>query len=102
MPSCKECIYFEVCSDFKRNICQSCNNRHNEYKMLEHGTCDFFKNETDYNREQYAKGYCDGMSAIVEKIKEKYGQQDKFIPQKIITITGLQLNNLLKEMAGEN
>lgn len=52
--------------------------------------------------EQYAKGYYDGMSAIVEKIKEKYGKQDTFIPQKIINITGRQLNNLLKEMAGEN
>lgn len=40
---CKKCLHYEVCKDFKHNICQSCNDRHNEYRINENGICDFFK-----------------------------------------------------------
>lgn len=44
---CKDCLYYELCKNFKDNICQGCNDRHNEYVINKDGMCDRFK---DRNR----------------------------------------------------
>ena len=47
--TCKDnCLYYEVCQDFKRNICKVCNLRHTEFKINRDGLCDYFKDKSKY------------------------------------------------------
>lgn len=47
--TCKDnCLHYEVCQDFKRNICIVCNYRHKEFKINRDGLCDYFKNKSKY------------------------------------------------------
>lgn len=43
--TCKDCIHYEVCKDYKRNICTVCNYRHEEFCM-HHEICDYFKDKS--------------------------------------------------------
>ncbi|MCM1115692.1 MAG: hypothetical protein NC397_09370 [Clostridium sp.] len=47
--TCKDnCLHYEVCQDFKRNICTVCNLRHAEFKINRDGLCDYFKDKSKY------------------------------------------------------
>lgn len=48
MAECKECLYYEVCADFRRNICETDQKRFEEYKINSNGICDNFKNKADF------------------------------------------------------
>lgn len=48
MASCKDCLYYEVCADFRRNICETDQKRFEEYKINSDGLCDNFKNKADF------------------------------------------------------
>lgn len=48
MAECKECLYYEVCADFRRNICETYKKRFEEYKINSNGICDNFKNKADF------------------------------------------------------
>lgn len=43
--TCKDCAHYEVCADYKNNICETCNWRHEEFCMS-NGTCGFFKDKS--------------------------------------------------------
>lgn len=43
--TCKDCIYYEVCADFRRNICDTDRKRFEEYRMNSDGLCDNFKDK---------------------------------------------------------
>ena len=45
MPDCKDCLHYEVCADFRRNICEIDQRRFEEYKKKADGLCDNFKNK---------------------------------------------------------
>lgn len=47
MAECKECLYYEVCADFRRNICETDQRRFEEYKINSNGICDNFKNKSE-------------------------------------------------------
>ena len=47
--NCKDdCLYYEVCADFRRNICEADQKRFIEYKMGSDGLCGWFKNKADF------------------------------------------------------
>lgn len=48
MAECKECLYYEVCADFRRNICETDQKRFEEYRINYNGICDNFKNKADF------------------------------------------------------
>ena len=43
--TCKDCIYYEVCADFRRNICDTDRKRFEEYRLNSDGLCDNFKDK---------------------------------------------------------
>ena len=43
--TCKDCLHYEVCADFRRNICEIDQQRFEEYKINSDGLCDNFKNK---------------------------------------------------------
>lgn len=45
--TCKDCLYYEVCADFRRNICETDQKRFEEYKINSDGICDNFKNKAN-------------------------------------------------------
>lgn len=48
MTSCvDDCLYYEVCSDFRGNICDKDLSRFIEYRMTSDGLCEHFKNKAD-------------------------------------------------------
>ena len=47
--TCKDdCLYYKVCADFRRNICETDRKRFEEYKMNSDGLCGHFKNKADF------------------------------------------------------
>lgn len=53
MAKCKECLYYEVCTDFRRNICETDQKRFEEYKINSNGICDNFKNKVEYKQTKH-------------------------------------------------
>lgn len=43
--TCRDCFHHEVCSDFRRNICEIDQRRFEEYKINSDGLCGDFKNK---------------------------------------------------------
>ena len=50
MAECRECLYYEVCADFRRNICETDQKRFEEYKINSNGICDIFDRKTDFQK----------------------------------------------------
>lgn len=50
MAECKECLYYEVCADFRRNICETDKKRFEEYKINSNGICDRFEIKSDFQK----------------------------------------------------
>ena len=50
MAECKECLYYEVCADFRRNICETDQKRFEEYKINSNGICDRFYRKIDFQK----------------------------------------------------
>ena len=50
MAECKECLYYEVCADFRRNICETDQKRFEEYKINSNGICDRFEIKSDFQK----------------------------------------------------
>ena len=46
--TCKDCLYYEVCADFRRNICETDQKRFEEYRLNSDGLCDNFKDKSRY------------------------------------------------------
>ena len=46
--TCKDCLYYEVCINFRNNICSTDQKRFEEYVVNSDGICDRFKNEADF------------------------------------------------------
>ncbi len=46
--TCKDCLYYKVCSDFRGNICETDLNRFMEYRGTPDGLCEHFKNKADF------------------------------------------------------
>lgn len=55
MESCKECLHYEVCADFRRNICETDQRRFEEYKINSDGLCENFKNKADFQEVKRVK-----------------------------------------------
>lgn len=48
--TCKEnCLHYDVCMDFRRNICETDQRRFEEYKINSDGLCDSFKDKSQYH-----------------------------------------------------
>lgn len=47
MATCKDCLHYQVCADFRRNICEHDRQRFEEYKINPDGLCGNFKNKAD-------------------------------------------------------
>lgn len=47
MKNCKDCLHYELCDNFRNNICETDKRRFEEYRLNEDGLCDFFKDEID-------------------------------------------------------
>lgn len=45
--TCKDCIHYDVCEDYKRNICTECNGRHEKFCM-NYGICGYFESKSQY------------------------------------------------------
>ena len=43
--TCKDCVYYEVCADFRRNICNTDKKRFEEYCVNTDGLCNSFKDK---------------------------------------------------------
>lgn len=48
MKECKKCLHYEVCSDFRRNICKTDQSRVEKYRLNSSGVCDNFKPASAY------------------------------------------------------
>ena len=46
--TCKDCIYYEVCADFRRNICETDQKRFEEYRLNSDGLCCNFKDKSRF------------------------------------------------------
>lgn len=46
--TCKDCIFYEVCFDFRRNICEVDKNRFEEYRVNSDGLCSNFKDKSRF------------------------------------------------------
>ena len=46
--TCKDCLYYEVCINFRNNICITDQERFEEYVINSDGLCDRFKNKADF------------------------------------------------------
>ncbi len=72
--TCKDCIHYDVCEDYKRNICTVCNLRHEEFCM-NNGICDYFKDKSKYIELPCKVGetvyhYCKSVNQIVPYVVE--------------------------------
>ncbi len=85
MEKCKECLHKDVCQDFKRNICQNCNDRHNKYRINKDGACDFYTLAGQVEEVKHAKWEinCDGYYPYCSycKTEPKNGVMSKCCPE---------------------
>ena len=55
-----------------------------------------------YDRQQYEKGYVDGMKEFAERLKEKMQSSVTMAGENVLSVHPKGIDNLLKEMEGEN
>ena len=102
--TCKECLHYEVCADFRRNICETDQKRFEEYKINSNGICDNFKNKSDYAKVKRGKwiqtnddnkkrcSNCD----VIHLIAQYPNGQANYCPNCSAKMTGKDTNVLSK------
>lgn len=45
--TCKDCIHYDVCGNYTRNLCNDCYWQHKEFRMSTE-ICDYFKDKSKY------------------------------------------------------
>lgn len=55
MATCKDCVHYELCADFRRNICETDQKRFEKYKINSDGLCENFKNKSDFQEVKHGE-----------------------------------------------
>lgn len=95
MKECKKCLHYDVCSDFRRNICETDQNRFKEYRLNSNGVCDNFKSAADYTlRTECSEGVIDAVL--------NYVIQNKGFLATVPTIELVKFGMFLRDLEEKN
>ena len=91
MKECKKCLHYDVCSDFRRNICEADQNRFKKYRLNSSGVCDNFKPAAAYA----LKSEC--ITSVIDAVLN-YATQNKSFLATVPTMELVKFGVFLREL----
>lgn len=103
MAECKECLYYEVCADFRRNICKTDQKRFEEYKINSNGICDNFKSKAEYKQIKHGTWYHGTENGVVYAKCSACGRRMNYscYGYAYCALCGARMDGTPKERGGE-